>query len=101
MKSGNLHDKLVRVERTINVYDNNNDDELLKEINIDFIPFDELKSIVIPIEDDPLLYLGYRLNNDQIMRLNSYLLEKITPDFSQFTYILVPGGIYDWDKKNE
>jgi len=87
--------KLVRVERTINVYDNKND-ELLEEISIDIIPFDELKSIVPPNADDPLLYDGYDLDAIQLEKLNNYLSNKIKINFNAYSYILVCGGIYEW-----
>jgi hypothetical protein len=95
---GNLKDKLLRVERTINAY-LKNEDEPTEEINIDIIPFDKLKEIVPPKQDDPLLYYGYELESKQIDLINSFLKNKIEPDFNRYNYILVCGGIYDWDKK--
>jgi hypothetical protein len=97
MESNNLLDKLLRVERTINIY-RNEDDELLQEINVDSIPFEKLKEIVPPGDDDPLMYDGYDLDNEQLNKINSYLVEKIEPDFKLYSYILVCGGIYDWDR---
>jgi hypothetical protein len=87
--------RLVRVERTINVYDNKNN-KLIEEISVDGVPFDELKSIVTPNEDDPLLYDGYDLDIEQLENLNMHLAEKVKPDFKQYSYILVCGGIYEW-----
>ena len=87
--------RLVRVERTINVYNNKNN-ELIEEISVDSIPFDELKGIVPPNEDDPLLYDGYDLDIKQLEKLNTFLTEKVKPDLNQYSYILVCGGIYEW-----
>jgi hypothetical protein len=98
MQEKKISDKLVRVERTINIYKNENDN-LFDEINIDFIPFDELKKIVPPKEDDPLLYDGYELDAKQLEDINAYLTEKIKPNFDLYSYILVCGGIYDWEAK--
>jgi len=83
------------VERTINVYNNKNN-ELIEEISVDSIPFDELKGIVPPNEDDPLLYDGYDLDIKQLEKLNTFLTEKVKPDLNQYSYILVCGGIYEW-----
>jgi hypothetical protein len=53
MQSKNLNDKLIRVERTINIY-RSDDNVSIEEINLDAIPFNTLKEIVIPKNDDPL-----------------------------------------------
>lgn len=95
---GNLKDKLLRVERSVNVY-LKNADEPTEEINVDTIPFDKLIEIVPPTLDDPLLYDGYELERKQIDLINSFLKNKIEPDFNMYSYILVCGGIYDWEKK--
>jgi hypothetical protein len=99
MGSNNLLDKLMRVERTINVY-RNEDEELLQEINVDSIPFEKLKEIVSPVNEDSLMYDGYDLNKEQLNMINSYLADEINPDFNLYSYILVCGGIYDWDRGN-
>jgi hypothetical protein len=88
--------KLAGIERTINVYDNNN--EPLEEINIDYLSLDVLKSIVPPKEDDPFLYDGYVLDADQLKKINEYLNQKIVPNFDIFFYVLECAGIYDWKK---
>jgi len=89
---------LLRIERTICIY-SNTDDLFPKEINVDSIPFDILKTIVIPKDDDPLLYDGYVLTLNQIEEINKYLKQKIFPNFSEFSYILECAGIYDWENK--
>jgi hypothetical protein len=98
MVSNNLIDKLIRVERTINIY-NNNDNSLVEEIEIDFLSLSVLKQIVLAKDDDPFLYDGYILDLKQLEDLNKYLTHKIEPDFETFFYILESAGIYDWEKK--
>lgn len=90
-----LKDKLLRVERTINIYTKDGD-EPLQEVPVDNIPFEKLKGVVPPKEDDPLLYDGYELNEEQLNELNKFIEDKIRPDFTHYSYILVCGGIYDW-----
>ena len=94
MASGSLK-KLRSVERTINIYSKDGDDPL-EEINIDNIPFEKLREIIPPKEDDPLLYDGYSLEEKQIALINYYLQNKIVPDFEKYNYILECYGIYDW-----
>ena len=95
MTTTNLLDKLERVERTINIYSNESKD-LVKEISIDNIPIDKLKNIVIPKDGDPLLYLGYVLNEAQLKKLNNELGNIIEPNFSLYYYVLECHGIYNW-----
>ena len=95
MESSSLKDKLIRVERSINIYSKDGD-ELLEEISVDNIPFERLKEIVPPKEDDPLLYDGYSLEENQVKDINLYLEKQIVPNFKLFNYILVCGGIYNW-----
>jgi hypothetical protein len=88
--------KLISIERTINVY-NNEGDELIEEHNIDEIPFEQLKAIVVPKEDDPLLYDGYVLTEDQLKALNNIMKDnKIMPDYTTCFYVLECSGMYDW-----
>ena len=90
-------DRLMRVERTINIYFKGSN-ELLSEINIDSIPFYELITIVVPQKDDPLLYDGYILNEQQLSKLFKHLNIKTIHNCILYDYILVCGGIYDWSK---
>jgi len=90
--------KLLRVERTINIYKKTKSKYLgnsVQEINIDLIPFDFLKEIIIANEDDPLLYNDYELSTEQIENLNTHLENKITPNFKTFEYFLECYGIYE------
>src|SRR5579864_3662950 len=73
-----LADKLIRVERTIGIYNKTDKIEIdlgtaIKEINID-IQIDSLKAIISPKEDDPLLYDIYVLDSSQIDILNGLLI---------------------------
>ncbi|HEV7423850.1 MAG TPA: hypothetical protein VGO21_01545 [Candidatus Paceibacterota bacterium] len=85
---------LLRVERTIASY-HVSDKDIVNEINIDYVPFDKILSIIDPHEDDPLLYDGYVLSEDQFDLLNSLLEEKILPNFEDFYYVLECAGIYE------
>lgn len=90
-----LLDKLERVERTVNIYKKKTN-ELIREINVDSIPLDKLKTFVVAIEDDYLLYLPYELNKKQ---LNSLLVEinvELKTDFRTEIYVLEATGIYNW-----
>ena len=93
LETDKLKRKLLRVERTINTYTLGN--ESIDEINIDNIPFETLKRIVTPKEDDPLLYDGYVLNANQLNELNVYIAEKIKVDMKSLFYVLECSGIYE------
>ncbi len=60
------------------------------------VPIDKLKEIIIAKSNDPELYDGYKLDSEQLDKLNTYLKERITPQFEKFSYYLVAGGIYNW-----
>jgi hypothetical protein len=94
MKSTNLEDKLLRVERTVAIYKQNND--LVEEINIDSVPLDTLVNIIPPKEGDPLLYDGYVLTPNQLEKLNIFINYKIRADFDLYFYVLECTGIYNW-----
>jgi hypothetical protein len=87
-------DNIVKIERSINIY-RNSDNELVEEVIID-ISLEKIKEIVLPSEDDPELYEGYILNEEQLGKFNLLLEHKISADFSQFFYVLEAAGIYDW-----
>jgi hypothetical protein len=94
--------KLIRTERTINIYKKGDStvlEEPIKEIGVDFIPFDILNQTVTANTDDPYLYDAYTLNEQQLAKLNSYLNDAIVPDFVAFEYYLECYGIYDWKEK--
>lgn len=98
MQSKNLNSKLIKVERTINVY-NKSDNTPVKEINADAILFDNLIKIVMPNDGDPLLYDGYVLNAKQLKAINKFLKNRITPNFVLYLYLLECTGVYDWEGK--
>ena len=87
-------EKIIQIERTIGIYQNS-DDEVVEEIVIS-IPIETLREIVPPNADDPDLYEGYVLTEEQLSKLNAHLEKKITPDFTTFYYVLEATGIYDW-----
>jgi hypothetical protein len=73
---------------------------MIEEININFIPFDSLKQIVIPKEDDPQLYDGYVLNVKQLREINKHLTKKIVANFKLYFYVLESAGVYDCEVSN-
>ena len=90
--------KLLRVERTVNIYSVSKSKFLgdaVQEINIDHIPLKSLQEIITAHNDDPLLYDGYILNREQIAQLNEFIEKKITPDFKMFEYCLECYGMYE------
>jgi hypothetical protein len=89
----NLREKLIRIERSIYIYDHT--DKLVNELNIN-IPIDKLLLIVSPNADDPELFDGYKLNIQQLHQLNDFIVGLIDINCNEFSYFLVTGGIYDW-----
>lgn len=100
MGGGRTTYKLIKVERTLNTY-NNIGNVNIGEVNIDHIPFSVLEKIIKPREDDPLLYDGYVLSGNQISELNFFLANKIAPNFNLHFYVLEATGIYDWGERKE
>lgn len=66
----------------------------IKEISVDDIPLDKLKSIITPKKGDSLLYLGYILEKSQLEELNKKLSNILAFDFSRYFYVLECHGIY-------
>ena len=91
----NLLDKLVRVERTINVYSRRSN-ELVKEINIDHLLLSAIKDIIAPREEDSELVLGYVLDKKQLQHLLREAHIDLKTDFRIHFYVLEATGIYDW-----
>ena len=94
MIENELLTKLIRVERTLSVFDNDSNN-LLQELEVN-VPLDGLKMIVVPKEGDDQLYLPYVLNESQIYRLNEIMGNPIEPDLKRNYYVLECIGIYDW-----
>jgi len=90
----NLKDRLIRVEWTINIYLNKKGSHLVKEILLN-VTLEDLLKVIIPNEDDPLLYDGYELTEKQLEYLSFFAEEKIIPSFKKYCYFLVCGGVYD------
>jgi hypothetical protein len=97
MSNENLKRKLIRVDRSVVVYLVEKE-KIYLEIPISDISLEELKSIVTPKEEDPFLYDGYELTENQLNRINDFLENKIVSDFKLYYYILECEGIYDWNK---
>jgi hypothetical protein len=89
-----LENKLVKVERAINVYDKETED-ITEEYGIE-ITLEALTQIITPKKDDPLMFDGYVLNEDELNKLNSYMNKKIKPDFKCYYYVLESYGVYNW-----
>lgn len=63
------------------------------EINVDTIPFERLLQIVTPRDDDPLLYDGYILNENQLRSIQFLLERDISIDLKTFTYVLIYASV--------
>ncbi|PUZ19594.1 hypothetical protein GA0116948_1259 [Chitinophaga costaii] len=95
MNTKSLLDKLISTERVLNIYDDNNKKELVKEIKIN-IPLAKLKEIVPPRDGDELLYISYILNKIQLDTLNEILGNVNKIDFNSYYYVLECIGTYKW-----
>jgi hypothetical protein len=92
--------KLLRTEQNVYVYHKKSkrSDEAVQEINIDIIPTNVLKKIVVPRKDDPELFEGYGLDKKQLDTINAYINNEIVVNLKLYNYVLVREGIYEWDK---
>jgi hypothetical protein len=86
--------KLLKVERSVNSY-NLSDEQIVFENNIDAIPLKKLRMIVKSKEDDPFLYDGYVLTEEQLFSINNLLVDKIKFDFHFYYYVLECTGVYE------
>jgi hypothetical protein len=55
----------------------------------------QLKSIITPKSDDPMLYEGYVLNQMQLDQLQPFLTQKIVYNFDNYYYVAECYGIYE------
>jgi Mg/Co/Ni transporter MgtE len=85
-------ENLVGVERSIEIFDNNNND-LREEIEIN-IPLKDLLTIVEPNKEDPLLYEFYPLTKEQVNKMLEFTKNSIVVDFTNHYYVLACYGIY-------
>lgn len=93
--------KLIREERTINIYKKTKSKYLsdaIEEISINHISLEDLKNIILPNENDSCLYDGYLLTPSQLDKLNVILKNQIIPNHEKFEYTLECYGIYDRKK---
>ncbi len=86
--------KLIRTKRTIATY-SIRDEHIVSEENIDSVSLEFLQSIVHPRDDDSQLTEGYILDENQLVRINGQLENKLTFDFNSFYYVLECTGIYE------
>lgn len=89
-----MKNKLINVERFLNIY-RKSDEDYEKEILLN-IPFNIIASIIPPSEKDPLLYEGYELDKEQLLKFTALIDEHIVIDFDKCLYVLECVGIYDW-----
>lgn len=73
----------MEVQRLISWY-RREDEALVGEINIDFIPLEVLKETFKPSEDDPLMYNYYWIEREEAEKLKNYL--KIDFQFDKYVY---------------
>jgi hypothetical protein len=84
---------LIKVERSLNIYrksGNNSESEFLLDI-----PFEIITTIVASKEDDPLLYDGYILNEEQVNQFAIRIGQKIIVDLNEYFYVLECAGVYE------
>jgi hypothetical protein len=83
-----IWDKYYTISRSIGIFKKDSED-MLDEIEINYISVDELKSIMTSREDDPDFYEGYVIQEKDkayFERTNNIIL-----DFSKFDYVLLCG----------
>jgi len=73
----------MKIERIISWFDRG-DEELIGELNIDFIPLDVLKETFSPPIEDPLMYNPYDINIEESEILKKYV--DIEFEFDKYTY---------------
>lgn len=90
----------MKIERTITVFDNTSE-ELIDEINIDYISLEDLKKVFNPSSDDPLMYNVYEIKSNLIPSINVLLKDKITFDLQTNTYYVECSQLPPYDFGNE
>jgi hypothetical protein len=55
----------MKIERNILVFEKSGDEKLLEEINADKLTIDILKTIIVPLNDDPNFYRPYNIEELQ------------------------------------
>lgn len=77
----------MEMQRYISAFDKESE-KMIQEINIDFIPFQALKEIFNPKDDDPLMYDPYSINRNESILLNQYMNPHVGFDFDKYIYQL-------------
>jgi hypothetical protein len=93
--------KLLSIERYIGVYNNPWDDRGYSDEYLLNISTEELLTILPAKPDDPLLYEGVVLTENQVYSLMKFSKREITPDLTKHNYVMQTNGIYDWSKKSD
>jgi len=90
----------MKLERVITVFDNKTEN-LLEEINIDYVDLNDLKRVFAPPVDDPLMYNVYEIKRDLIPAVNLLLRVGINFDLQANTYYVECNQLppYDFGKQ--
>lgn len=76
----------MKIKRILTVY-NNSDDSLADELDISFISFDNIKTLFVLKENDPLMYDSYEIDEVKAIEIGKILPFQIF-DFSQYSYFI-------------
>ena len=85
--------KLVDIKRKLEVY-KIKDNNFVKEYPVN-MSVNILKKNVKIKENDELLYLPYKLTNEQVTEIVKHLEQNIKLDFNKYFYVLECEGIYE------
>jgi hypothetical protein len=88
--------KLLSIERSIGIFESN-PQKLIEEVIL-HISTDEIKEIVTAnFDDEDIYYDYYKLNENQILRLNKYAEHPITIDLDTYFYVMQCLGEYEYN----
>lgn len=77
----------MEVQRSIAVYDQKTE-RLRKKISLDHLKLNELKSIILPADDDPFLYVSYEIAEEMAAVWNKLLTSQVHFDFQEHSYFV-------------
>jgi hypothetical protein len=89
----NLLDKLIRVEYELSVYDKNNN--LIETFDLN-VTIEDIKKIIVPIENDIYMSTGYFLNESQANAFQSFVNSQVVINTNKYDYFFLGTGIYNW-----
>ena len=75
----------MKLERQI-IWWNKGSETLVDELNIDHIPFEDLKAIFQPPVEDPLMYNQYQIDQLQVQGLARWVV--LSFDFDLYAYFV-------------